>query len=77
MERELITIGEAVSVLGGEAPDEFAAISHVRLIVGLRNVLTHDYPAVADETVFALAHSDVPDLRRECSVLLERMGEAG
>jgi uncharacterized protein with HEPN domain len=76
VEREFITIGEAVNVLGRVAPDEFAAISHARLIVGLRNLLTHDYPAVDDETVFALASSDVPELRRECSALLERMGEA-
>jgi uncharacterized protein with HEPN domain len=76
VEREFITIGEAVKVLGRVAPDEFAAISHARLIVGLRNVLIHDYPAVDDETVLALALSDVPELRRECLALLERMGEA-
>jgi uncharacterized protein with HEPN domain len=47
------------------------------MIVSFRNVLTHDYAAVDDETVLALAQSDLPELKRECEVLLERTGEAG
>lgn len=76
VEREFITIGEAISVLGRFAPEVVNGISHARMIVGFRNVLTHDYAAVDDETVFALAQSDVPELRRECAILLERTGEA-
>jgi uncharacterized protein with HEPN domain len=38
------------------------------------NLLTQLYSAVDDETVFALARSDVPELRRECSALLELCG---
>ena len=76
VEREFITIGEAVSVLGRVAPDVFRGISHARMIVDFRNLLAHDYAAVDDETVFALAVSDVPELRRECVAFLERAGEA-
>lgn len=76
VEREFITIGEAISVLGRVAPEVAAKISHARMIVGFRNVLTHDYAAVDDETVFALAQSDMPELRRECAILLELTGEA-
>lgn len=76
VEREFITIGEAISVLGRVSPDVVDGISHARMIVGFRNVLTHDYAAVDDETIFALAQSDMPELRRECAVLLERTGEA-
>ncbi|MFA5787806.1 MAG: HepT-like ribonuclease domain-containing protein, partial [Actinomycetota bacterium] len=76
VERELILIGEAVSVLGRVAPEAVGPISHARMIVGLRNVLTHGYAAVDDETVFETACADLPGLRRECAVLLERMEEA-
>ncbi|MHB0867590.1 MAG: HepT-like ribonuclease domain-containing protein [Thermoleophilia bacterium] len=76
VEREFITIGEAISVLGRVAPEVVNGISHVRMIVGFRNVLTHDYAAVDDEAVLAVAQADVPVLRRECAVLLERTGEA-
>jgi uncharacterized protein with HEPN domain len=76
VEREFIIIGEAISVLRRIAPDDVNGISHARMIVGFRNVLAHDYAAVDDETVFGLAQSDMPELRRECAILLERTGEA-
>jgi uncharacterized protein with HEPN domain len=60
-----------------KSPDAVEGISHARMIVSFHNVLTHDYAAVDDETVLALAQSDLPELKRECEVLLERTGEAG
>lgn len=70
VEREFIIIGEAVAAVRREAPEQFEGISHGRLIVDFRNVLTHDYAAVDDETVYDLARVDIPELRRECAVLL-------
>ncbi len=75
VERELILIGEAVSVLGRRDPDVFQRISNARLIIGLRNILTHDYPAVDDETLYGVARSDLPVLQRECAELLGGHGE--
>jgi uncharacterized protein with HEPN domain len=76
VEREFIIIGEAMSVLRRVAPDLFETIDEAPIIIGFRNVLTHDYAAVDDETVFAVAESELPQLRRECAALLERVGEA-
>ena len=76
VEREFIIIGEAVSALGRVAPNMLEGISHARVVIGFRNVLTHDYAAVDDETVFAVAESDLSDLRHECATLLEGTGEA-
>jgi uncharacterized protein with HEPN domain len=70
VEREFIIIGEAVSVLGRADPESFRRISHTRLIIGLRNVLTHDYPAVDDETLYGVARLDLPVLMSECAALL-------
>jgi uncharacterized protein with HEPN domain len=75
VEREFIIIGEAMAVLGRVAPDFFGQISHARMVVGMRNVLTHDYAAVDDETVFGVTRHDIPVLRNECAALLARVEE--
>lgn len=77
VEREFILIGEAVRILGQIDPDAFARISHARMIVDFRNLLTHDYAAVDDETVLGFARSDVSVLREECVLLLDEAGRAG
>jgi uncharacterized protein with HEPN domain len=76
VEREFIIIGEAIGGIKRLEPDLFESISDAKLIVGFRNVLTHDYAGVDDEAVFGVAVEDVPQLRRECSDLLERVGGA-
>ena len=70
-EREFILIGEAVGAVGRMDAASLARISHARMIVGFRNVLTHDDAAVDDATVFGVARSDLPVLRQECAALLE------
>ncbi len=73
VEREFIIIGEAVSALGRIAPEAVARISDARMIVGFRNVLTHDYAAVDNETVFGTASESVPVLAREARQLLREL----
>ena len=74
VEREFI-IGEAVASLARIDPQLSTGVTQVRLIVGFRNQLAHDYASVDDETVLAIAERDVPRLRRECAALLETLGE--
>lgn len=76
VEREFIIIGEAVAGIRRLDPDLIAMISDARLIVGFRNVLTHDYAGVDDEAVFGVATEDLPQLRRESAALLEQVGGA-
>jgi uncharacterized protein with HEPN domain len=75
VEREFITIGEAANSLTRLDPTLVAGISHAGKIVAFRNRLTHDYAAIEDELVWAIAYRDVPLLRGECSVLLKARGE--
>ena len=70
VEREFITIGEAVSALTRQAPEVAAGISRARLIVGFRNQVVHEYATIDDEAVFAIARHDVSVLRDECAALL-------
>lgn len=70
VEREFAIIGGAISVLSHKEPDVFAQITHARRIVDFRNQLTHEYPMVDDEMVWAIAKRDLPLLRAECIALL-------
>jgi uncharacterized protein with HEPN domain len=73
VEREFTIIGEAVNSLSKVDPELSARISHARMIVGFRNQLVHDYPAILDAAVWAIAQNDVPVLREECAALLEKL----
>ena len=54
------------------APELAANITDARVIVGFRNVLTHEYAAVDDDAVYGVATEDLTTLRRECASLLAR-----
>lgn len=43
VEREFITIGEALKVLSVREPQLFASIPEGRQIIDFRNLLTHEY----------------------------------
>ena len=77
VEREFILIGEAVASLRRLAPELAAGITDARVIVGFRNVLTHEYAAVDDDAVYGVATEDMAQLRRECASLLARVETAG
>jgi uncharacterized protein with HEPN domain len=75
VERQLITIGEAVNSLLRLEPELAIRISHARLIVDFRNQLAHDYASVTDAVVWVIATDEVPVLLDECETLLaERSG---
>jgi uncharacterized protein with HEPN domain len=80
VERELILIGEAVGSLVRLEPGLSERISHSRRIIDFRNLLTHDYSAINDAVVWAIAVGEVPTLREECQLILAERdadGEAG
>lgn len=77
VEREFIIIGEAISALSRLAPAVFDSITGARRIVDFRNQLTHEYPTVDDELVWAIIGHDVPALRWECQRLYDETSAAG
>jgi uncharacterized protein with HEPN domain len=76
VEREFITIGEAVAVLRRSALDVFERIDHAQQIVDFRNQLTHGYMTVNDTIVWGIAVRDAPLLRRECADLLVQLDQS-
>ena len=77
VEREFTIIGEAVLALSHKAPDIFESITNARRVVDFRNRLTHEYPTIDDELVWALAMGDLQVLKRECAALLSQLDSAG
>ena len=67
VEREFITIGEALGALNRISIEAFDSITNARRIVDFRNQLTHQYPSVDDAIVWAIIERDVPVLRSECA----------
>jgi uncharacterized protein with HEPN domain len=74
VEREFTIIGEAVNAIRRLDPEVADRISNARKIVGFRNQLVHDYPAIKDEIVWAIAENDAPILRDECRSLIDEIG---
>ncbi len=51
VERQFITIGEALTQLLRLIPEPQARISHTRQIIAFRNILVHGYAAIAHDIV--------------------------
>lgn len=75
VEREFITIGEALNSATRLDPGLEQRITSCRTIIDFRNRLVHGYQTVEHATVWAIALADVPRLRQEASRELESAGE--
>ena len=71
IERNLITIGEAINRLRRRDPATVERISNVGEIIGMRNVLIHQYHEIDDAVVWRAVQVNVPVLLREVGRLLE------
>ena len=68
VERNLITIGEAVNILLKDNPG--IEISSARRIVNARNKLTHGYDEIENLQVWNIIINHVPVLRKEVEKML-------
>jgi uncharacterized protein with HEPN domain len=74
VEREFITIGEALMQAEKQNPDAVQTITNLRQIVGFRNVLVHGYSAILHATVWGVVENDLPRLKQEVADLLAKAG---
>ena len=70
VERQLIAIGEAVSVLSKIDPESARRITDYRRIIALRNRLAHGFFNVNSEIIWRITQDDLPILLREVTELL-------
>lgn len=76
VERNVVTIGEAVNRIRRHDPATVGRISAHDQIVGLRNVLIHWYAVIQHETVWQAVQTSLPVLRAEVDLLLADTAEA-
>lgn len=69
VERNFMTIGEAVNRLRRHAPDVAAQLTEVHAIVAFRNALMHDYGDVSYPDVWLTVQESLPVLRAEVETL--------
>lgn len=72
VERQFITIGEALNKAIQSSPDLDGQISNGRKIIDFRNLLTHGYTNISDAVVWDILQTNLPTLIQEVDQLLEQ-----
>ena len=72
VERNLITIGEAVSQLPDEVKRKYSEIEW-RKISGLRNIVVHAYSSVDEEIVWDVTENKLAKLKQQILEILSKM----
>ncbi len=73
VEREFITIGEALTQLSQRDQALFAEIEQAPQIIGFRNKLTHEYINISNQLVWGIIKTNLPILVDQCRQLLHRL----
>jgi uncharacterized protein with HEPN domain len=71
--RNLQTIGQSVGRLSAALREAHPEINW-RSIIGLRNVLVHDYLGISLERIWDIIEHDVPDLQHMVEAILREPG---
>jgi len=70
VERDLEIIGEAVRKIMEMSPD--VRITAAKNIIGLRNIISHDYDSVEPEMLWGIMQKNIPVLAEEIQKLKGR-----
>lgn len=70
VERQFITIGEALTQAEKQEPGLDRCLSGLRQIIGFRNILVHGYAVVQHATVWGIVENDLSVLKKEVETLL-------
>jgi uncharacterized protein with HEPN domain len=73
VEREFITIGEALTQLSQRDQAPFGQIEQAPQITGFRNGLTHEYIKINNQLVWGFIRNNLPVLVDHCRQLLDRL----
>ena len=68
---QLVRIGETIRELARDDPAVAARITEFRQIIGLRNLLIHEYHDVRHDRVWQYVQTDLPTLREDVEALLD------
>jgi uncharacterized protein with HEPN domain len=73
VEREFITIGEALTQLSQRDQALFGEIEQAPQIISFRNKLTHEYININNQLVWGVIKTNLPVLVDQCRQLLDRL----
>ncbi len=73
--KQLEIIGEAAARLTGQIKQKYSKI-HWREIIGLRNILIHEYFGVDEQIVWEIIQNDLPEFKKELEVVINEIGES-
>jgi uncharacterized protein with HEPN domain len=73
VEREFITVGEALRPLFQLDPSAAERITHARRIIDFRNTLTHGYDRIENDAVWRIIQHQLPQLITEVRMLRESL----
>jgi uncharacterized protein with HEPN domain len=73
--RHLQIIGEAARSLSSGLTDKYPGVPWEE-IIGLRNVLVHNYFEIDHEVVWGIVQNDLPPLKKQVESILHDIGEA-
>ena len=76
IERQFITIGEALNQALRVSPELEHRISNAQRIIGFRNRLIHGYALIDHDIVWHALQVDLPVPRHEVSALLDELDQA-
>ena len=71
VERNITILAEAINRLVRRDPDTASRISDIPRLVGMRNILIHEYDEIDYATVWRTVEESVPILLREAETLLQ------
>ena len=71
IERQLITLGEAMVQLASEFPDVAELVSEFRDVIGFRNILVHRYRTLDHLMIFRIIREKLPALRERVTALID------
>jgi uncharacterized protein with HEPN domain len=73
--RNLQTLGQSAGRLSDTLRDAHPEVNW-RGIIGLRNILVHDYLGISLVRIWEIVEHDLPDLRRKVEVLIQELEAA-
>ncbi len=73
--RHLQIIGEAARSLSSGLTDKYPEVPWGE-IIGMRNILVHNYFEIDLEVVWGIVQNDLPPLKKQVETILHDLGEA-
>jgi uncharacterized protein with HEPN domain len=77
IERQLITMGEAMVQLANEFPEVAERVAEFRQVISFRNILVHRYRTLDHAMIYGVSRDKLPGFRDKVASLIDEIESAG